>query len=71
MNKQTKTKSFVESILNVSIGMIVNFLAQIISFPFFGINVTVQTNIKILALFTVLAIIRTFIVRRIFEKGMI
>lgn len=65
---QSKTFSFIESIVNVIIGYFVSLFGQIIIFPIFNIKVDLQTNLYIGAGFTVISIIRSFILRRIFNR---
>ncbi len=67
MAKQTKRASLVESLLNVAIGYGVALVSQIVTFPWFGIHVGVSTNAAIGAVFTVISIARSFVVRRLFE----
>jgi uncharacterized membrane protein (DUF485 family) len=65
---QTKTHSLIESITNVVVGYFVALLSQIAIFPLFGIHVTVRENVLIGLFFTVISIIRSYILRRIFTK---
>jgi hypothetical protein len=69
MTSQTSLSSLIESVVNVFTGMIINLIAQIVIFPIYGIKTTIQTNIQIVGIFTILAIIRTYSLRRIFNKG--
>jgi len=68
MQIQTKTVSLIESIANVVIGYGVALISQIIIFPIYGIDISLKTNIAIGIWFTLISIIRSFIVRRIFNK---
>lgn len=68
MKIQTYRQSFIESVANVAIGYSVALLSQLIIFPLYGIKVTLGTNIKIGIWFTVISIVRSFLVRRIFNK---
>lgn len=68
MTKQTKRASLAESLLNVAIGYGIALASQIIVFPWFGINVSLSANIGIGAVFTVISIARSFVVRRLFES---
>lgn len=65
--KQTKHASFIESLLNVAIGYGVALLSQIIVFPWFDIHISLSTNVAIGGVFTVISIVRSFVVRRLFE----
>lgn len=65
--KQTRKASLVETLLNTALGYGVALAAQIIVFPWFGINIPLSSNILIGAVFTVVSIARGFILRRMFE----
>ena len=65
---QTRKKSAIESITNVLIGYCVALLSQIIIFPFFDINISLESNIYIGMWFTVISLVRSFVVRRIFNN---
>jgi hypothetical protein len=65
--KQTKRASFIEAWLNVAIGYGVALASQLIVFPWFGIHVGLSENIAIGLVFTVISIVRSFAVRRLFE----
>ena len=68
MAKQTKRASLTESLLNVAIGYGIALLSQIIVFPWFGIHVSLSANVGIGAVFTIISIVRSFAVRRLFES---
>ena len=65
---QSKKMSLLESITNVCIGYLVALISQIIVFPFFGINVPIRDNLLIGFWFTVISIIRSYTLRRIYNK---
>lgn len=65
---QSKKMSFLESCVNVLIGYSVAILSQIIVFPIFGIEVSTRTHMLIGLYFTVISLVRSYIVRRIFNK---
>lgn len=67
MTKQTRHASLAESLLNVAIGYGVALLSQIIVFPWFGIHVSVSANVAIGGVFTIISVVRSFAVRRLFE----
>lgn len=64
---QSKLMSFAESLVSVLIGYSVAILSQVIIFPMFGIDVSMSDNLIIGGIFTVISIIRSYIVRRIFN----
>lgn len=64
---QTRLMSFVESTVNIGIGYFVALATQITVFPLFGIHVSLIDNLMIGAVFTVVAIVRSYCVRRLFN----
>ena len=65
---QSRLSSFVESCINVAIGYAVALLSQIAIFPWFGIHVSLTTNLWIGLWFTLISIARSYLVRRAFNK---
>ena len=65
---QTKTQSLIESITNIAIGYSVAVVSQLAVFPLFNINVTIQDNLMIGLYFTAISLVRSYVVRRYFNK---
>lgn len=65
---QSKRMSFMESCMNVAIGYGVAVASQVVVFPFFGIHVAFKDNLMIGVWFTVISIIRSYLIRRFFNK---
>ena len=65
--KQSPTMSFLEAIANVVIGYTVAVGTQILIFPMFGLHTSLGQNLKLGAAFTVVSILRSFALRRLFE----
>ncbi|CAM1360918.1 conserved hypothetical protein [Tenacibaculum litoreum] len=65
---QTKKQSLIESIINVSIGFFITILSLNIIFPILGIESNSKKNIVLTFYFTLLSIIRNYIIRRFFNK---
>ena len=65
---QTRLQSFAESAINVTIGYGVALISQMIVFPFFEIHITMESNLLIGAIFTAISIVRSYVVRRIFNR---
>ena len=65
---QTRKHSFFESITNVFIGYGVAIASQIVIFPFYGIHIPIQQNLTMGLWFTIISIIRSYILRRWFNK---
>ncbi len=66
--KQSRAMSFVESCANVGIGYLVAVLSNILILPIFGFDVSLRDNLVIALIFTIVSIVRSFAVRRIFES---
>jgi len=65
---QTKTQSLIESTINILIGYIVAILSQLLVFPLFDIVVPLSDNLLIGAYFTAISLIRSYAVRRFFNR---
>ncbi|WP_291155705.1 hypothetical protein [Hyphomicrobium sp.] len=59
--------SLIESIANVVVGYGMAVVAQILIFPAFGLHVTLEQNLQMGAVFTLVSIARSFALRRAFE----
>ncbi len=66
--KQTRLESLIESLVNIIIGYGVAVVSQIAVFPFFGIQVSIVTNLWIGAWFTAISLIRSYVIRRWFNN---
>ncbi len=65
---QSRTASLIESITNIIIGYLIAVLSQIIIFPWFDIYLSMDEQFRIAAWFTLVSIIRTYMLRRTFNK---
>jgi len=66
--QQTRLESLIESLVNILIGYGVALASQIIIFPLFGVDVPLETNLWIGAWFTVISLIRSYVIRRWFNS---
>ena len=66
--KQSLWMSFVESIANVVVGYVVAVGAQLVVFPLFGMHATLRENLMIGLIFTGVSLVRSFLLRRVFEN---
>lgn len=65
--KQSRLMSLIESVANVIVGYGVAVVTQILIFPIFGLHTTLAENLQMGAIFTVVSIVRSFGLRRLFE----
>lgn len=64
---QSKKGSLLEAFINVVIGYGVAVASQIIIFPLFDIHVSLSGNLILAGSFTVVSIIRSYTLRRLFN----
>lgn len=64
---QSKRGSMVETVTGTAIGYTVAVVSQIIIFPFFGVNLPVESNMVIALWFTLISLLRAYWVRRLFN----
>ena len=65
--KQPRLMSLAEAVANVIVGYGVAVVTQILIFPIFGLHTTLAQNLQMGLLFTGVSIIRSFLLRRLFE----
>lgn len=65
---QTKKMSLVETCCNIAIGYVVAILSQIAIFPMFGINIPIHDNLMIGLWFTIISLVRGYVLRRVFNR---
>ncbi|CAB4130408.1 hypothetical protein UFOVP119_32 [uncultured Caudovirales phage] len=65
---QSRTGSIVESAANIAVGFSINWLANMFILPAFGFPVTGGTAFEIGLVFTVISVVRSYTLRRIFNR---
>ncbi len=65
---QSRAGAFVEAWANVAIGYGVNFAANLVVLPLFGFAVSVTDALGIGVVFTVISVLRSYLVRRFFNR---
>ena len=65
---QTRLQSFIESVTNIAVGYLVALASQLMVFPLFGIHIPLSTNLGIGAIFTVISLVRSYVIRRWFNR---
>lgn len=66
--RQTRWGSFVEVSINIAIGFVINWIANILVLPMFGFYVTGSQAFSIGLIFTVISVARSYVIRRWFER---
>lgn len=65
--KQSRTMPLIESLVNVLAGYGIAVMTQILIFPVFGLRATLEQNLLMGAVFTVISLGRSYALRRLFE----
>ena len=65
--RQSRRMSLVESVTNVVVGYGIAVVAQMLVFPMFGLQTSLADNLAIGGIFTVISIVRSYTLRRVFE----
>lgn len=67
-NTQTKKHSLIESVVNVVIGYIIAIISQVAIFPIYGITIPLTKQLTMGLWFTVISIVRSYVIRRYFNS---
>ena len=65
---QSRAESWFEAWANVAIGYVVAITAQMLIFPLFGIYIPTSEHLAIGFLFTVVSLVRSYALRRLFNR---
>lgn len=65
---QSRKGSLIEACINVVIGYGISFTANAVVLPLYGFHISITQNLSIGAIFTVISIVRSYIIRRYFNK---
>ena len=65
---QSKKQSLIETLTNVGIGWFISFIANMLVLPLFGYNINLTDGLLISIIFTIISIVRGYVVRRIFNS---
>lgn len=64
---QTKLGSFIEAIINTLIGFVINWCANMLILPMFGMPISAGTAFHMGLIFTAISVARGYILRRWFN----
>jgi hypothetical protein len=65
---QSRRMSLIEAITNVAFGYALAVVTQIMAFPWFDLHPSLGENLTIGALFTSISLLRSYALRRLFER---
>ena len=64
---QTRKQSAIESAMNIFIGYTINFIANFTLFPLFGWEISLQQNLIIGVIYTLISFARSYMLRRFYN----
>ena len=67
---QSKIESFIEAIINVSVGFLISVLANFIIFPIVGVSASAIQVINIGIFMTFVSVIRSYVIRRFCQANL-
>lgn len=65
--KQSKLMSWLESLINIAVGFGISLTAQMFFLPLLGVAIDFHQNLFFALIMTVISLLRSFVLRRIFE----
>jgi uncharacterized protein YacL len=65
---QSRRLSLIETVVGIVVGFLISLLLTATVFPLFGINIPLETNLKVSVIFTIASIVRGYTLRRIFNR---
>ena len=65
--RQSRLMSLVEAVTNVVVGYGLAVWVQLLVFPLFGLETTLRQSLGIGAIFTLVSLVRGYLLRRVFE----
>ena len=66
-HKQSRRMSLIEAISNVAVGFGLAIATQMLVFPLFGLDASLEENLALGSIFTGISIARSYLLRRLFE----
>lgn len=64
---QSRKGSVVEAMTNTAIGYGINFTANLLIFPLFGMHISLANNFVMGLIYTAISIARSYVLRRVFN----
>ncbi len=65
--RQSRLMSLLEAVTNVAVGYLLAVASQLLVFPLFGLEATLRQSLGIGAVFTLVSLVRGYLLRRAFE----
>lgn len=67
MSGQSRRASFAEAWTNIFVGFSVNYVANLLIFPLFGMHIGLAANFVMGLIYTAISLVRSYALRRIYN----
>jgi hypothetical protein len=64
---QTRRGSLYEALINTAIGFSINYFANLLIFPLFGLHISPHANFLMGLIYTAISVARSYVIRRWFN----
>jgi hypothetical protein len=64
---QTRLGSIAEAWANIAVGFTINYCANLLIFPLFGMHISLSNNLLMGLIYTVISLVRSYVLRRWFN----
>lgn len=64
---QSRRGSLFEALINTAIGFAINYFANLLIFPLFGLSISLQANLAMGCIYTAISVARSYVIRRWFN----
>lgn len=65
--EQSRLSSLIEATVNTAIGFVIALVSQFALFPLVGIHVSMAVQLELVTYFTIISVIRSYVLRRWFN----
>ena len=65
---QTKRQSLIETLTSVFVGWLIGVILNMLVLPLFDYNITVVDSLLVSLIFTVISVVRGYVIRRFFNS---
>lgn len=65
--EQSRRGSLYEAVINIVVGFSINYFANLLIFPLFGFDISAKANFLLGCIYTVISLVRSYVIRRYFN----
>jgi hypothetical protein len=65
---QSRRMSLVEAWSNIAVGFSINYIANLVIFPLFGMHISLAANFLMGLIYTAISMVRSYALRRVFNR---